>query len=197
MNFIVTQTLPDDSTSFSQYLSEKSYRFQYEKTNSYYINKLNDIIKQDSSLQKLSLMQIISRSEGHTYNMAAQIFNHELFFNSITPNYSQMSQKIKQILQTQFQSIENFYDAFIKESNLFGSGWIWLVAKDNVIKIISTVNADIPKEVKILAVCDVWEHAYYVDYYNDRLSFVSKFIKEYINWKNVEDNFYANIQISA
>lgn len=186
---IKAKPLRYEKDEFSGFMSKTTFDYHYDKHYIGYINKLNSIIDENDKFKNMDLRDIIKNSSGTTYNMAAQIFNHEFFFDSITPIPQDMPEKIKQILVASFSSIDKFYTSFINAAQVFGSGWVWLTYVKNKIEITSTTNADIPQNAPLLAVCDVWEHAYYIDYFNNRTTYASNFIKKYIDWKRVLQYF--------
>lgn len=187
-------TLPYDIDGLEPYISKETIEYHYGKHHIGYVNKLNEIIK-NTEFEDKDLKDIItSAPAGTIFNNAAQIFNHDFYWFSMSINSKYISDFVRDYINKYFESLDNFYQLFLHKSMLlFGSGWVWLVAikKDNniILDITSTSNAKNPlTENQIpLLVCDLWEHAYYIDYRNDKTKYVENFLK-IINWEFVEEN---------
>ena len=135
----------------------------------------------------------VSTHRGGIFNNAAQVWNHTFYWHCMTPNSGgEPIGKVAMAIKNKFGSFEDFKKKFSETAiGTFGSGWAWLVKNSsNDIEIISTSNADLPMkhDKKALLTCDVWEHAYYIDYRNARPSYVDKFWN-LVNWDFVEKNF--------
>ena len=177
--------LPYTKDALEPIISAETMFYHYEKHHKGYANKLNELIKKNPRLQKKSLVELILSEKGPVYNNAAQVWIHNFFWLSLTPN-SVMSQELKQLLKENFGSLEEFMKQFVEAGvNQFGSGWCWLVY-DNGLKIVATKDADIPFGYPLLVV-DLWEHAYYLDYKNERKKFLEN-VFDIINWDFVEEN---------
>ena len=177
--------LPYPREELSELISEKTFEYHYGKHHQTYVNNLNNLIK-DSEFEDKHLLDIILESSGGVFNNAAQVFNHDFYWDSIAPSGGVMSDELKSAIVESFGSVESFQEELIsKATTLFGSGWCWLVLdeKSQKLEIIQTSNAQVPMtEGKIpLVTIDVWEHAYYIDYKNARPSYLGKFW-EFINW---------------
>jgi Fe-Mn family superoxide dismutase len=186
--------LPYDKDALEPYLSEKTLSFHYDKHHLGYVSKLNDMIR-GTAYESLPLEEIISRArangESSLFNNAAQAWNHDFFWKSMSPNGGKPDGRIKDVIEAGFGSINDFKERFRKAATgRFGSGWVWLVVDHNEIRIISTGNAETPvgTALKPLLVLDVWEHAYYLDYQNDRKRFVDAYLDNLINWNYAEAN---------
>lgn len=195
-------TLPKlqyETNALEPYISQKAVEFHYDKHHVGYINNLNKLLPDNKCVSNDGLVDIIldvkekkTDESINIFNNAGQILNHNLFWNSIDPNSNIEGTKIQKQIIKDFESFENFKEKF-KSVGLsqFGSGWVWLVLnyEKNKLEIIKTSNADSPyilnnaKEYKILLTCDVWEHAYYLDYQNRRVDFLSIFIEKLSNWQ--------------
>ena len=152
-----------------------------------------------TKLAKLPLKDIIQQSQGikelvPTFNNAAQLFNHNFYWDSMKPNGGGKPQgKILQAIEQSFGSFDAFVKTFSESAaSQFGSGWSWLVKDGNQLKEINTGNADTPAvtgAVPLLTI-DVWEHAYYLDYQNRRTDYIQGFMDHLVNWefagKNLE-----------
>lgn len=182
--------LPYEMDALEPLMSKETLEHHYGKHHQTYVNKLNDLIK-DTKYEDLPLEEIIKTSQGGIFNNAAQVFNHDFFWNSLTANEKQIPINLENKLLETFGSLDEFKKDFIdKATTHFGSGWAWLVKDaDNKLSIISTSNANTPivDDLKPLLVCDVWEHAYYIDYRNARPSYLENFWK-LINWDFVAQN---------
>lgn len=184
--------LPDFNFANIANISQETFSYHYGKHYKAYIDNLNDLSK---NLAPSSLVDIIDSSQWPLYNNAAQVWNHTFYFLCLTPKKSSLKQDSKLGLQIekQYGSSSNFKDAFFKEaSSLFGSGWTWLALniESNKLEIINTSNAvviDFKKFVPLL-LCDVWEHAYYIDFRNARSKYLDAFWSA-INWEFVENNY--------
>ncbi len=185
--------LPYDLAALEPHISRKTMQFHYEKYHGGYVSKLNDLID-GTDYTKMPLEEIIRRSAGKpgqqaVFNNAAQAWNHTFFWNNMTPKLGNMPKgALATCLQDAFGSYDEFREQFTQSAlNQFGSGWTWLVLDKDDLAIISTPNAENPLvDGKIpLLTCDVWEHAYYLDYQNQRKTFVETFLAHLINWDSV------------
>ena len=173
------------------YISAKTLDFHYNKHYKGYVDKLNELIS-GGEYAYMSLEDIVKESFKHAehkaiYNNAGQVWNHEFFWKSLTNKGPLMPKDdILQKINQSFGSYANFKVVFkTKALAQFGSGWCWVVAKDNKIDIATTSNADNPISLDLgepLLCVDVWEHAYYLDYQNRRVDFVDAFLEHLIRW---------------
>jgi len=170
--------------------------FHYDKHHQTYVDNLNKLIN-ETELAKQDLESIIIKTKNNPnqaaiFNNAAQVFNHDFFWQSLTPNSEEqkISDSMLALINKSFGSLDNFW-AELKTAALaqFGSGWVWLVEDEGALKIIKTANADNPLtlDLKPLFTIDVWEHAYYLDYQNRRADFIEACFK-IINWHFAEKN---------
>ncbi len=168
--------LPYELDALVPYISKETLEFHYGKHHQAYVNNLNNLIKDD----KRTLEEIILTSEGAIFNNAAQIWNHTFFWNSLSPKGGGTPHgDIKELINRDFSSFKIFKENFNKVAlSNFGSGWTWLVKnKVGKLEIINTSNAETPITKKLipLLVVDIWEHAYYIDYRNNRANFLDAF----------------------
>lgn len=186
-------SLPYAQDALKPHISAETLEFHYGKHHAGYVTKLNAAIEGTPMAEK-SLEDIILTSTGPVFNNAAQIWNHTFYWNSLSPNGGGApTGKIAQAIDRDFGSFEVFKEKFTAASaNLFGSGWAWLVKNpDGKLTIESTANAGCPLTTNqtALLTCDVWEHAYYIDYRNARPDYITAFWK-LVNWdfanKNLE-----------
>ncbi|UTJ07738.1 superoxide dismutase [Arcobacter roscoffensis] len=182
--------LPYEIDALEPLMSKETLEYHYGKHHQTYVNKLNELIK-DTKYENLQLEEIIKTSQGAIFNNAAQVFNHDFFWNGLSPNEKQIPINLENKLLETFGSLDEFKKDFIDKATAhFGSGWAWLVKDaDNKLSIISTANAQTPivDGLKPLLVCDVWEHAYYIDYRNARPNYLENFWK-LVNWDFVAQN---------
>ncbi len=184
--------LPYTTYALEPYISQETIETHHGKHVATYIENLNKLIE-NTPYQEVSLIDIIQKSANNTddkkiFNNAAQIYNHNFFFSGLCPN---CNTKIPQEIINAFGSEQNFKDAFkTAASNLFGSGYTWLVRDGNELKIINTKDADTPivHNMKPILTLDVWEHAYYLDYKNKRSNFIDAFLNNLVNWDFVAEN---------
>ncbi|MBO8158811.1 superoxide dismutase [Thermosyntropha sp.] len=182
--------LPYDENALEPIISRETIQYHYGKHHQTYVNNLNKLIK-DTPLENITLEEIIKRASGSLFNNAAQVFNHTFYWNCLTPNVEKPTEKVIKALEKSFGSFDNFKTEFSQAAvSLFGSGWVWLVKDEKgQLSIESTSNADTPivrHKIPLLTI-DVWEHAYYIDYRNNRALYVEKFW-DIINWNFIEEN---------
>jgi Fe-Mn family superoxide dismutase len=171
-------------------MSKETLEYHYGKHHQTYVNNLNNLIT-GTKFENSALVEIVLGSEGGLFNNAAQVYNHDFFWQSLTPKQSAISSKVETALTQAFGSVEKFKEEFTaKAVGHFGSGWAWLVQDENkALKIITTSNAANPltDKLKPILVCDVWEHAYYIDVRNARPKYLENFWK-LVKWDFVEQN---------
>lgn len=183
--------LPYSQEALEPIISRETLEYHYGKHHQAYVTNLNKLIA-GTEFENLSLEQIILKSNGAIFNNAAQIFNHTFYWNCMTPDAGgEPSGKLAEAINQAFGSLAVFKEKFTQTAvGTFGSGWAWLVKdKDGQLEIVSTSNAGNPltEGKKPLLTCDVWEHAYYIDYRNARPSYVEKFW-DLVNWDFVASN---------
>jgi len=193
--------LPWPTNSLEPFLSQAAIDLHYDGHHRGYVEKMNSLAREYPELQNLSLEQIIQRYPGVVYNIAAQIVNHDFFWKCLSPNGGSPTGNTYALIQTQFQSYDNFIREFTDRAvNHFGSGWIWLAFNPSTkfLMIIDGHDAynPITDGYIPLLVIDVWEHAYYVDYQIRKREYVNNFWKV-VNWKYVEtiaqERIFGNI----
>lgn len=188
--------LPYDLSALEPHISANTLSFHHGKHHQAYVTNLNNLLN-DSPLAKLSLEELILESGANPdqigiFNNAAQVWNHTFFWHCLSPQGGGAPVgDIASLITEAFGSFEEFASQF-KQAALsqFGSGWAWLVWKDGKLEIMKTANADLPMRhnATALLTCDVWEHAYYLDFQNRRPDYVETFLKHLVNWKFVEEN---------
>lgn len=189
-------TLNYELNALEPFMSETTLSFHYGKHHQGYVNKINSLIK-GTKMEEMSLEEIIKDSFNDedkvaVFNNAAQVYNHNLFWNGLTSSdnssLSDISPELKEDIEESFESVENMLAEFKKTAlSQFGSGWTWLVIDEGKLKIEKTSNANNPltKNQKPLLCIDVWEHSYYLDYQNKRDGYLDNILENIINWKYV------------
>jgi len=179
--------LPYAKNALTPYLSEETLEFHYSKHHQAYVTNLNTLIK-GTEFENLSLEEIIKKSSGGIFNNAAQVYNHTFYWHSLAPKAGGRPHgKIETLITQHFGNFESFRDEFTKTAiGTFGSGWAWAVqdTQNGQLKILSTSNAATPltqAHLIPLFTCDVWEHAYYIDYRNLRPKYLENFWN-LVNW---------------
>ncbi|MFZ9035105.1 MAG: superoxide dismutase [Francisellaceae bacterium] len=184
--------LPYAKSALEPYISAETLEYHYGKHHQAYVTNLNNLIP-GSGFEGKSLEEIIKTSTGGIFNNAAQIWNHTFYWHCLSPNGGRPEGELLAAIEKSFGSFEAFKQAFSKTAvTTFGSGWAWLVkARSGELKLVSTSNAQTPltdSDVVPLLTCDVWEHAYYIDYRNARPKYVEEFWN-IVNWKFVSEQF--------
>ncbi|KTC91523.1 superoxide dismutase [Fe] [Fluoribacter dumoffii] len=183
--------LPYAKDALEPHISRETLEYHYGKHHQAYVTNLNKLIP-GTEFESMNLEEIIKKSKGGIFNNAAQVWNHTFYWHCLSPNGGNEPQgKLAEALNKHFGSFSEFKEKFTQTAiSTFGSGWAWLVQEDNGdLKIISTSNAGTPmtEGLTALLTCDVWEHAYYIDYRNARPDYVSAFWK-LVNWDFVSSN---------
>ena len=171
--------LPYARDALQPHISSETLDFHYGKHHQTYVDNLNKMIP-GTEFADADLETIIRKSQGGMFNNAAQIWNHTFYWNSLSPNGGgEPKGKLAEAIVKAFGSFATFKEEFTKVAiGTFGSGWAWLVQRtDGSLAIVSTSNAATPitGTDKPLLTCDVWEHAYYIDYRNARAKYVEAF----------------------
>ncbi|MFC3193714.1 superoxide dismutase [Marinicella sediminis] len=184
-------TLPYAKDALEPHISAETLEYHHGKHHNAYVNKLNELIK-GTEFADMSLEDIVKKSEGVMFNQAAQIWNHTFYFNGFSPEGGgEPSGVLAEKIADRFGGFAEFVTAFNQlAAGTFGSGWVWLVQKeDGSVDLVNTFNAGTPLTDGLtpLLTCDVWEHAYYVDTRNDRGAYLKNFWN-IVNWDYVAGN---------
>ena len=185
--------LPYEMDALAPHISKETLEFHYGKHHKTYVTKLNDALP-GSEFEGKSLEDIVKTSSGGVFNNAAQIWNHTFYWNCLSPNGGgNANGAVAAAIDAAFGSFDKFKEAFTASAiGNFGSGWTWLVKNaDGSVAIVNTSNAETPltdTSVTPLLTCDVWEHAYYIDYRNVRPEYLKAFWS-LLNWDFVNSNF--------
>lgn len=187
--------LPYANDALQPFMSQETLEYHHGKHHAAYVTNLNKLIP-GTEFENLPLEEIIRKSSGGIFNNAAQVWNHTFFFNCLAPHAGgQPTGPFADALRSSFGSFAAFKDQFTTAAvTLFGSGWAWLVRQpDGKLAVEATSNAMTPlREVgkKVLLTCDVWEHAYYIDYRNARPKYLEAFW-DLVNWPFVVQQFQS------
>jgi Fe-Mn family superoxide dismutase len=183
--------LPYALDALAPHISKETLEYHYGKHHAAYVSKLNDRIKGTEYADK-SLEEIVLSASGPIFNNAAQAWNHAFYWQCMSPPGKQATGEILDVIKRKFRSLESFETEFsTTANNHFGSGWTWLVLDQNgKLAITTTHDADTPLRhgQTPLLTCDVWEHAYYIDYRNVRPDYLKAFW-HVVNWKFVNEQF--------
>lgn len=190
MSFTLPQ-LPFAMDALAPYISKETLEYHYGKHHMAYVTNLNKLIA-GTEFETLSLEDIIMKSKGPMFNNAAQVWNHTFYWHSLSPNGGgEPKGKLAEAINAQFGSFAAFQEQFTQAAaTTFGSGWAWLVQDSaGALKIMSTSNAATPmtEGLTALITCDVWEHAYYIDYRNARPDYIKAFWS-LVNWEFAASN---------
>lgn len=186
--------LPYALDALAPHLSQETLEYHYGKHHQTYITNLNNQIK-GTEFENMSLDEIVKKSSGGIFNNAAQTWNHTFYWLGLTPQSSgKPDGALAAAIDAQFGSFDAFKEEFGKvAAATFGSGWAWLVKNaDGSLGLVSTSNAATPltTDATPLLTCDVWEHAYYIDYRNSRPNYLGGFW-QIVNWDEVARRFAA------
>lgn len=184
--------LPYAMDALAPHISKETLEYHYGKHHAAYVTNLNNLVK-GTEFENSSLEDIVKKSTGGVFNNAAQIWNHTFYWHCLSPNGGGApSGKLADAINAKFGSFDAFKEAFTKSAiGNFGSSWTWLVKKaDGSVDIVNTSNAATPltTQDKPLLTCDLWEHAYYIDYRNARPKYIETFWN-LVNWEFASKNF--------
>jgi len=185
--------LPWDQAALEPVISAKTISFHYGKHHQAYVDTLNKLVDgtpyADMTLEKI--VQAAANKDQKIFNNAAQVWNHDFYWRSLTPNGSEPTGKLASAIARDFggtaELIAKLADAGKEQ---FGSGWAWLVSKDGKLSIEKTGNAATPmaEGINCLLTVDVWEHAYYLDYQNARPKYLEAVLGKLLNWNYAAEN---------
>ncbi len=182
--------LPYAKDALAPHLSAETLEYHHDKHHAAYVAKVNELLDGDSSKP---LDELVRTAEGVLFDQAAQAWNHEFYWKCMKPNGGGTpSGDLASAIDASFGSFDAFADQFAKVSTgVFGSGWGWLVKDGSGLAVVGTSNAGNPMtEGKTpLLTCDVWEHAYYIDYRNLRPKYVQVFLEHLVDWDFVAERY--------
>lgn len=182
--------LPYSEDALAPVISAETLALHHGKHHRKYIDTLNDLLKKEH-VQGASLEEVVRNSKGKLFSNAAQAWNHDFYWHSLSPKRTRPAGALLRRIETDFGSYERFVEIFAAAAGAqFGSGWAWLVDKGGKLEVLTTSNADTPmaRGTRCLLTVDVWEHAYYVDYRNERERYLSAVIGERLNWEFAQRN---------
>ena len=184
--------LPYAIDALAPHISQETLEYHYGKHHQTYVTNLNNLIK-GTEFENLSLEEIVKKSSGGIFNNSAQVWNHTFYWNSLTPTGKGAPDgALAEAINAKWGSFDKFKEEFTKSAvGNFGSSWTRLVKKaDGTLDIVNTSNAATPltTDAKALITCDLWEHAYYIDYRNVRPKYLETFFK-LANWDFAAANF--------
>ena len=188
--------LPYDEGALAPVISSNTMSFHYGKHHRAYVDNLNGLVL-NTKFAAMPLDEVVREAakdsaSSAVFNNAAQAWNHTFFWACLTPHAGQPSGKLKQDIERDFGSLDNFKQQFAKQGvTQFGSGWVWLVDSGGKLAIEKTANADTPMAhgKRCLLTIDVWEHAYYLDYQNRRADFLKAVADKLLNWDFALQNY--------
>ena len=199
--------LPYPKDALEPVMSARTLEFHHDKHHAAYVKTLNELIagtpfaNQDLESIIRATAKATDPKQRKIFNNAGQVWNHNFFWESVAPTGGgQPPEQIAKRLNDTFQSYENFRDRFVQVAvDQFGTGWAWLVLKDGRLDVMSTEDADVPftRGIHPLCTIDVWEHAYYLDYQNERPRFVKAVIETHLNWQLVSKRLAEAGQLAA
>lgn len=184
-------SLPYSKDALAPFLTSETLDYHYGKHHQAYVNKLNDLVK-GTEWEAATLEDIMKKTDGGVFNNAAQIWNHTFYWNTLSTKENMgIPSKLEDMIKKDFGSLEKLEEEFkTAGATQFGSGWAWLVqAADGKLAVRKTPNAENPitKGENPLLTCDVWEHAYYIDFRNARPKYIDAFYNR-INWEFAASN---------
>lgn len=189
--------LPWDEDALAPTISSNTIAFHYHKHHQAYVDTLNKLVE-GTKYADLKLEQVVRKTDGANeakdkliFNNAAQVWNHDFYWRSLTPSKTQSGGKLDSAIAAAFGSRENLIAQLAEAGKTqFGSGWAWLVSKNGELSVEKTPNAETPmaRGVNCLLTVDVWEHAYYLDYQNARPKYLEAVLAKILNWEFAAEN---------
>jgi Fe-Mn family superoxide dismutase len=187
--------LPYAYEALAPVISAETMHLHHDKHHQLYVDKTNKLLE-ERPVEGATLEEIVRACAGvpertMLFNNAAQAWNHDFYWQSLSPKGGEPSGALLQRIEKDFGSYPRFAKAFAAAaSGQFGSGWAWLVVKNSALDIVTTSNADTPmaRGIGCLLTIDVWEHAYYVDYRNERDKYLEAVISSRLNWDFAAQN---------
>jgi Fe-Mn family superoxide dismutase len=182
--------LPYAEDALAPVISAETLALHHGKHHKKYVDTMNDLLQKEQ-VPGSTLEDVVRNSKGKLFNNAAQAWSHDFYWHSLSPEKNRPAGALLRRIESDFGSYERFAEQLAAAAAAqFGSGWAWLVEEHGKLAIVTTSNADTPMAhgTKCLLTIDVWEHAYYVDYRNQRERYLSAVIGERLNWEFAEKN---------
>jgi Fe-Mn family superoxide dismutase len=182
--------LPYPEDALAPVISAETLSLHHGKHHKKYIDTMNQLLEKEH-VQGKTLEDVVRSAKGKLFNNAAQAWNHDFYWKSLSPKSAAPSGALKKQLERDFGSYEKFAEKFAAAANgQFGSGWAWLIDRNGRLEVLATANAETPmaQGARCLLALDVWEHAYYVDYRNQREKYVQAVIEKRLNWEFAGEN---------
>jgi Fe-Mn family superoxide dismutase len=190
--------LPYEESALEPVISARTVGFHYHKHHKAYVDTLNKLVAKtayaDMPLERV-VQATMGAAEGSKekkiFNSAGQVWNHDFYWHSLTPKPQKLGGKLAQAVERDFGSLDSLLEKFATDGKeQFGSGWVWLVSKQGKLAVEKTANAIDPmaKGTNCLLALDVWEHAYYLDYQNERAKYLEAVLAKMLNWDFAADN---------
>jgi superoxide dismutase, Fe-Mn family len=188
--------LPWDSSALDPVISARTISFHYGKHHQAYVDTLNKLVEgtahADMKLEKIVQATVDAQGkEKKIFNSAAQVWNHDFYWRSLTPARTEASGRLASAIARDFGGTAELIAKLAEAGKeQFGSGWAWLVSKDGKLSVEKTANAETPmaKGINCLLTVDVWEHAYYLDYQNARPQYLEAVLDRLLNWEFAAEN---------
>jgi Fe-Mn family superoxide dismutase len=177
--------LPYPEDALEPVISAETLALHHGKHHRKYVDTMNELLQKEP-VRAASLEDVVRQAKGKLFNNAAQAWNHDFYWKSLSPKKTRPSGALQRRLDADFGSYDRFAEQFAAAASAqFGSGWAWLIDEGGKLAIVTTANADTPMAhgKKCLLTLDVWEHAYYVDYRNQREKYLAAVIGERLNWE--------------
>lgn len=188
--------LPFEESALEPVISRKTLSFHYGKHHAAYVEKLNGLVKgtcyADMKLEDVvkETHHVKSGGDKAIFNNAGQVWNHDFYWRSLSPNSAKPAGALKDAIDTYGGEKKLIEDIAAGGVAQFGSGWVWLTSENGAIRIEKTANAETPmaRGVNCLVALDVWEHAYYLDYQNARAKYLNEVLARILNWDFAAEN---------
>jgi len=190
--------LPYEENALAPVISGKTIGFHYHKHHQTYVDTLNKLVEgtkyADMKLEEIvrATVKAIDENEKKIFNNAGQVWNHDFYWQSLTPKKPKPGGDLKKAIERDFGTVDTLIEELAKTGKeQFGSGWAWLVSKDGKLSVDKTSNAVDPMAMgtNCLLTVDVWEHAYYLDYQNERPKYLEAVLSKLLNWDFAAQNF--------
>lgn len=193
--------LPFAEDALSPYIGKETVQYHYGRHYKANVDTLNKLVAGKPEAARTLEQIILSAPPGPLFNNAAQVWNHSFYFRGLKPGGGgEPAGALAEAIKRDFGTFAAFRDAYAQAAQgLFGSGWAWLVLDGGKLKIVRTTNADLPlvHGQWALLVIDVWEHAYYLDYRNQRPLYVGALLDHLVNWDFAAENYAAGLKAAA